>query len=94
MREPGSDVPACQPGNGHALPGSPSRKRKGWPPNPATTNDIIVAEALQGFRAARKTPLLTANLMQVLAVGLSGVRNRLLLLVRARVNSFGRSLYL
>ncbi len=59
-------------------------------PNPATTQHAIVSETLQGIRrtlgAAQpgKTPLLTADLIQVLAhlpSGLAGVRDRALLLV-------------
>ncbi|MGI4831627.1 MAG: site-specific integrase [Janthinobacterium lividum] len=59
-------------------------------PNPATTQHILVAETLQGIRRTLgtaqpgKTPLLTADLIQVLAhlpAGLSGVRDRALLLV-------------
>ena len=58
-------------------------------PNPATTDHIVVAETLQGIRRTLgtaqpgKTPLLTADLIQVLAhlpPGLSGVRDRALLL--------------
>ena len=59
-------------------------------PNPATTDHIVVAETLQGIRRTLgtaqpgKTPLLTADLVQVLAhlpPGRSGVRDRALLLV-------------
>ena len=59
-------------------------------PNPATTQHAIVAETLQGIRRTLgtaqpgKTPLLTADLIQVLAhlpSGLAGVRDRALLLV-------------
>ena len=59
-------------------------------PNPATTRHAIVAETLQGIRRTLgtaqpgKTPLLTADLIQVLAhlpSGLAGVRDRALLLV-------------
>ena len=58
-------------------------------PNPATTDHIVVAETLQGIRRTLgtaqpgKTPLLTADLIQVLAhlsPGLSGLRDRALLL--------------
>lgn len=58
-------------------------------PNPATTDHIVVAETLQGIRRTLgtaqpgKTPLLTADLIQVLAhlsPDLSGVRDRALLL--------------
>ena len=58
-------------------------------PNPATTDHSVVAETLQGIRRTLgtaqpgKTPLLTADLIQVLAhlpAGLSGVRDRALLL--------------
>ena len=58
-------------------------------PNPATTGHIVVAETLQGIRRTLgtaqpgKTPLLTADLIQVLAhlpPGLGGVRDRALLL--------------
>ncbi len=53
-------------------------------PNPATTQHAIVAETLQGIRRTLgtaqpgKTPLLTADLIQVLAhlpAGLAGVRD-------------------
>ena len=59
-------------------------------PNPATTQHAVVAETLQGIRRTLgtaqpgKTPLLTADLIQVLAhlpAGLAGVRDRALLLV-------------
>ena len=59
-------------------------------PSPATTQHAIVAETLQGIRRTLgtaqpgKTPLLTADLIQVLAhlpAGLAGVRDRALLLV-------------
>ena len=59
-------------------------------PNPATTDLIVVAETLQGIRRTLgtaqpgKTPLLTADLIQVLAhlpSGPGGVRGRALLLV-------------
>ena len=59
-------------------------------PNPATTDHIVVAETLQGIRRTLgtaqpgKTPLLTADLIQVLAhlpAGRNGVRDRALLLV-------------
>ncbi len=59
-------------------------------PNPATTQHAIVAETLQGIRRTLgtaqpgKTPLLTADLIQMLAhlpPGLAGVRDRALLLV-------------
>ncbi len=58
-------------------------------PNPATTDHIVVAETLQGIRRTLgtaqpgKTPLLTADLIQVLAHlpgDLSGARDRALLL--------------
>ncbi len=59
-------------------------------PNPATTTHIVVAETLQGIRRTLgtaqpgKTPLLTADLIKVLAYlpdSLSGKRDRALLLV-------------
>ena len=59
-------------------------------PNPATTEHAVVAETLQGIRRTLgtaqpgKTPLLTADLIQVLAhlpPGLAGLRDRALLLV-------------
>jgi integrase len=59
-------------------------------PNPATTKHIVVAETLQGIRRTLgtaqpgKTPLLTADLIQVLAYlpdSLQGLRDRALLLV-------------
>ncbi len=59
-------------------------------PNPATTQHAVVAETLQGIRRTLgtaqpgKSPLLTADLIQVLAhlpSGLAGVRDRALLLV-------------
>lgn len=59
-------------------------------PNPATTDHIVMAKTLQGIRRTLgtaqpgKTPILTADLVQVLAnlpSGLSGIRNRALLLV-------------
>ena len=58
-------------------------------PNPATTSHIVVAETLQGIRRTLgtaqpgKTPLLTADLIKVLAHtpnSLSGIRDRALLL--------------
>ena len=58
-------------------------------PNPATTTHIVVAETLQGIRRTLgtaqpgKTPLLTADLIKVLAHtpdSLSGIRDRALLL--------------
>ena len=58
-------------------------------PNPATTQHVVVAETLQGIRRTLgtaqpgKTPLLTADLVQVLAhlpAGLAGLRDRALLL--------------
>ena len=58
-------------------------------PNPATTQHAVVAETLQGIRRTLgtaqpgKTPLLTADLIQVLAhlpSGLAGIRDRALLL--------------
>ena len=59
-------------------------------PDPASTQHAIVAETLQGIRRTLgtaqpgKTPLLTADLIQVLAhlpSGLAGLRDRALLLV-------------
>ncbi|MGI4827624.1 MAG: hypothetical protein ACRYFU_05455 [Janthinobacterium lividum] len=59
-------------------------------PNPATTDHIVVADTLQDIRRTLgtaqpgKTPLFTADLIQVLAhrpSGRAGVRDRALLLV-------------
>ncbi len=69
-------------------------------PSPAATQHAVVAETLQGMRRTLgtaqpgKTPLLTADLVQVLAhlpPGLAGLRDRALLLPATPEACAGRS---